>query len=279
MRRQKELDLHNKVVLVTGASRGMGKQAALLFARRGAKVVMAARTIGQEGDLPGSLGQTLDEIQALGGEALSVPTDLAKPADLECLVRAAVDKFSGVDILVNNAAATTGDMWSKRFLELTREEWLYQFDVNTHAPFTLMQLVVPIMEARGGGRIINITTGSAEVLRQPEEPRASEAIGGWNLAVPGYFASKRALDRLANVIAPDLARRNIAVIGMHPGLVQTELVDIRVRDHGLDNAAAVPMAVPARMMVYFGACEDPIEYSGRLFFAERELAALQIALD
>lgn len=279
MKRQRELDLGGKVVLITGASRGMGKQAAQSFARRGAHVAVAARTVSSDGELPGSLNQTIEEIEAFGVKALAVQTDLAKEADLVRLVQATVDHFGGIDVLINNAAATTGDMWAKRFLELTREEWLYQFDVNTHAPFTLMQLVVPIMEARGGGRIINITTGSAEALRQPEETRADEAIGDWNLAVPGYFASKRALDRLCNVIAPDLLRRNIAVIGMHPGLVQTELVDIRVREHGLDNTTAVPMAVPARMMVYFTACENPSEYAGRIFFAERELADMQIEPD
>ena len=279
MERQRETDLAGKVVIITGASRGMGKQAALGFARRGANLVLAARTVEPGSDLPGSLGETLREIEAAGGRAIAVPTDLAVEGDLKQLVQTAVDTFGGVDVLINNAAATVGDMWAKQFLNLTREEWLYQFDVNTHAPFTLMQLVVPIMEARGGGRIINITTASAEALRMPEESRAAEAMGEWNLAVPGYFASKRALDRLANVIAPDLARRNIAVIGMHPGLVQTELVDIRVRDHGLDNTTAVPMAVPARMMVYFAACEDPFEYAGRIFFAERELAALGVAID
>lgn len=279
MERQKEGDLRGKVVVITGASRGMGKQAALRFARQGANVVIAARTVDKDPELPGSLRNTLAEIEAAGGKGIAVPTDLAKEADLRNLIQAAIDAFGGIDVLINNAAATVGEMWMKRFLELTREEWLYQFDVNTHAPFTLMQLVVPIMEARGGGRIINITTGSAEVMRLPEEPGAEEAIGDWNLAVPGYFASKRALDRLANVIAPDLARRGIAVIGMHPGLVQTELVDIRVRDHGLDNATAVAMDVPARMMVYFAACENPEEYSGRLFFAERELAAMEIGVE
>ncbi len=279
MKRQKELDLRGKVVLITGASRGMGKQAALGFARRGANVVIAARTVEADEALPGSLGETVKEIEALGAGVLAVQTDLAREDDLKRLVQAAADRFGGIDILINNAAATTGEMWAKRFLDLTREEWLYQFDVNTHAPFTLMQLAVPIMEARGGGRIINITTGSGEVMREPEEPSAVEAAGGWNLTVPGYFASKRAMDRLGNVIAPDLARRKIAVIGLHPGLVQTELVDIRVRDHGLDNTTAVPMAVPARMMVYFAACENPFEYSGRIFFAERELADLRIELD
>jgi NAD(P)-dependent dehydrogenase (short-subunit alcohol dehydrogenase family) len=277
--RQKELDLRGKVVLITGASRGMGKQAALAFARRGANLVVAARTVEADGTLPGSLGETVREIEALGAGVLAVQTDLAKEGDLKRLVEAAVARFGGIDILINNAAATTGDMWAKSFLELTREEWLYQFDVNTHAPFTLMQLTAPIMGSRGGGRIINITTGSAEALRLPEEPRAAESVGGFNLTVPGYFASKRAVDRLDNVVAPELARLNIAVIGLHPGLVQTELVDIRVKEHGLDNSTAVPMSTPARMMVYFAACEDPREYSGRIFFAEREMAAMGIEPD
>jgi NAD(P)-dependent dehydrogenase (short-subunit alcohol dehydrogenase family) len=279
LQRQKERDLRGEVVVITGASRGIGKAIALSFARRGANVVIAARTVDRGGGLPGSLGETLGEIEALGAGVLAVQADLAKEADLKKLIQAAVERFGGVDILVNNAAATTGSMWGKGFLEQSREEWLYQFDVNTHAPFTLMQLAVPIMEARGGGRIINITSASAEALRLPEEPRAAESLGAWSLELPGYLASKRAVDRLANVIAPGLARRNIAVIGIHPGLVQTELVDIRVRENGLDNSSAVPMSVPARMAVYFAACEQPMEYSGRIFFAERELSDLGLEVD
>jgi NAD(P)-dependent dehydrogenase (short-subunit alcohol dehydrogenase family) len=278
LERQNELDLAGKVVIITGASRGVGKQAALDFARRGADVVLAARTVEPDVDLPGTLGEALKQIEAMGGRALAVQTDLASEADLKRLVEATVERFGGVDILVNNAAATTGDIWSKRFLELTREDWLYQFDVNVHAPFTLMQLVTPIMEARGGGRIINLSTGSGEVFRLPEEPRKLESQGGFSLAVPGYYSSKRALDRLGNSVAPELARKNIAVIGLHPGLVATELVAIRVKNAGLDDSVAVPMTLPARMIVYFSACENPMEYTGRLFWAERELADMGIEL-
>ncbi|ADP79912.1 SDR family NAD(P)-dependent oxidoreductase [Pseudofrankia inefficax] len=279
MQRQAELDLTGKVVIITGASRGVGRQAAQSFARRGANVVLAARTVEPDRSLPGTLNETLTEIENLGGSAIAVQTDLASEADLKHLVDAAVDRFGGVDVLINNAAATTGDIWSKRFLELTREDWLYQFDVNLHAPFTLMQLVTPIMESRGGGRILNLSTGSGEVFRQPEELPKLESIGEFSLAVPGYYSSKRALDRLGNVLAPELSRKNIAVIGLHPGLVATELVAIRVRDAGLDDTVAVPMEVPARMLAYFAACADPMEYTGRLFWAERELKEFGLDLD
>jgi NAD(P)-dependent dehydrogenase (short-subunit alcohol dehydrogenase family) len=274
--RHPEADITGKVVLITGTSRGVGKQAALEFARRGAKVVLAARTVEPDSKLPGTIGETLTAIEAAGGEAIAVATDLASEDDLKNLVNTAVERFGGVDILVNNAAATTGDIWGKQFLDLTREEWLYQFDVNVHAPFTLTQLVVPIMEARGGGRIINLSTGSGEVFRKAEEPPKLAATGGFSLAVPGYYSSKRALDRLGNCLAPELHAKNIAVIGLHPGLVATELVAIRVKEKGLDPSVAVPMSVPARMIVYFAACEDSWEYTGRVFWAEREMENLGI---
>ena len=279
MVRQPEMDLTGKVVIITGASRGVGKQAGLDFAKRGANVVLAARTVEADSVLPGTIGETLAEIEAMGGSAIAVATDLASEEDLKALVDAAVARFGGVDILINNAAATTGDIWGKPFLELTRAEWEYQFAVNTHAPFTLTQLCVPIMEKRGGGRIINLSTGSGEVFRQPEELPKLAAVGSFSLAVPGYYSSKRALDRFGNCMAPELHGRNIAIIGMHPGLVATELVAIRVREKGLDPSVAVPMTVPSRMLVYFAACENPSEYTGRLFWAEREMEELGIELD
>ncbi len=279
MNRQVESDLTGKVVIITGASRGVGKQAALDFARRGAHVVLAARSVEADSALPGTIGETLKAIEDLGGAAIAVATDLALEDDLNSLVDKAVERFGGVDVLINNAAATTGAIWGKSFQDLTRAEWLYQFAVNTHAPFTLTQRVVPVMEKRGGGRIINLSTGSGEVFRQPEEQPKLAAVGNFSLAVPGYYASKRALDRFGNCMAPEFHRKNIAVIGMHPGLVATELVAIRVKESGLDDSVAVPMTVPARMLVYFAACENPMEYTGRLFWAEREMADMGIELD
>jgi NAD(P)-dependent dehydrogenase (short-subunit alcohol dehydrogenase family) len=285
MERQRELDLSGKVAIVTGASRGVGRQAALDFAKRGAKVVLAARTVDADNILPGSMGEAIAQIQAMGGQAIAVQTDLGNKDDLKKLVDTAVEHFGGVDILVNNAAVTVSDAWSKKFLDLPLEDWLYQFDVNLHAPFILMQLTVPIMESRGGGRIVNVTTGSGEVFRLAEEPVKLASNAGRNLIMPGYYASKRALDRLGNVIAPDLAPRNIYVIGMHPGWVASEVVQERLKTVAATAAAArvttgpIPMTIPARMIVYFAACENPAEYSGRIFWAERELDAMGIELD
>jgi NAD(P)-dependent dehydrogenase (short-subunit alcohol dehydrogenase family) len=280
MKRQQELDLAGKVVIVTGASRGVGREAAVNFARRGAKVVLAARTVDPDANQPGSLGEALQTIEALGGEALVVQTDLASRADLQKLVDETVARFGGIDVLVNNAAVTTGSAWSKKFLDLTFDEWQHQFDVNLHAPFILMQLVTPIMAARGGGRIINLTTGSGEVFRLAEEPVPLESIVGRNLIVPGYFASKRALDRLANVIAPELSRMNVFVIGMNPGWVATEIVQARLASQSFNpkegDQRPVSMSVPARMIVYFASCENPREYTGRLFWAQREMAEMNI---
>jgi NAD(P)-dependent dehydrogenase (short-subunit alcohol dehydrogenase family) len=285
MERQREESLAGKVAIMTGASRGVGKDAALALARRGAKLVLAARSVEPNPDpsQPGTLGETLKQIENAGGEAIAVATDLAREEGLKALVDAAVERFGGVDILVNNAAATSGDYWNQTFLELSRKDWLYQFDVNVHAPFTLMQLVVPIMEARGGGRIINVTSGSGEVFRLPEEPKHARKIGDKNLEVPGYFCAKRALDRLASIVAQDLEERGVFVIGLMPGWVATEMVTARLEAEVGDitrlEHRPVQMAVPSRMIAYFAACANPGEYTGRLFFAERELAEMGIELD
>ncbi len=276
MEKQREDDLSGKVAIVTGASRGIGRRTALMLAERGADVVAAARTV-EPGALPGSIGETAAQIEALGARALAVAVDLADEADLQRLVQAAIDRFGGVDILVNNAAVTGGlASWSSPLLEIPREEWLYQFAVNLHAPFTLTQLVVPSMQARGGGRILNVTAGCAEVYRLPEEQSFREKIGDFRLAAPAYFSSKRALDRFGNVIAAELARSNIAVIGVMPGLTASEITVRNVQTAGLDDSALVPMELPARLLTYFAACADPLAYTGRLFWAERELREMGI---
>jgi NAD(P)-dependent dehydrogenase (short-subunit alcohol dehydrogenase family) len=275
-KRQVEQDISGKVAVITGASRGIGKQTAMSLAQRGAHVVVTARTADPGGELAGTVGETVAEIEALGGQALAVVADLAQEADLQRIVHSTVERFGGIDILVNNAAVTIGHNWVTPIEEMPREDWLYHFAVNVHAPFTLTQLVLPIMAARGGGRIINVTTGSHEVFRLPEEPPPLTTIDDFDLGSPAYFASKRALDRFGNVIAPSLAKKNIAVITVMPGFVASEVAVYRVAGTGIGESMMIPMDVPARMLTYFASCESPLDYAGRVFWAERELKELGI---
>ena len=309
MERQHEAGLSGKVAIVTGSSRGIGKRTALALARRGARLVVTARTVEESGGeesggalpgppaLPGTIGQTVEEIESLGAEAIAVAADLADEEDLKEVIDSAVDRFGGVDILVNNAAVTVGHNWSAPLLEMPRADWLHHFAVNVHAPFTLMQMVVPSMEARGGGRILNVTTGSAEAHRLVEEPSPASSVRYYHgdetggipapgasmdipaLWSPTYFASKRALDRMSNVLAPQLVARNVFIMGVMPGWVATESAEANHDLGDRQDAKMVSMDVPARILAYFAACENPLEYTGRVFFAERELAALGLDTD
>lgn len=280
MERQQELDLTGKVAIVTGSSRGIGRQVALDLARRGVKVVLTARTVDPDATVKGSLSATAREIEALGGETLMVQVDLANRDDLRRLVDETVDRFGGIDILVNVAAATVGPVWSKRFLDISFDEWSHDFDVNVHAPFVLMQLVTPIMAARGGGRIINFTTGSAEAHRLVEEVVPPMGSFGQVATVPSYFASKRALDRLGNVVSPELRAFNVYVVTMHPGFVASEVNVDRMETLPKEGKATlIDTGIPARMAIYFAACAHPEEYTGRVFKAEREMAELGLSRD
>jgi NAD(P)-dependent dehydrogenase (short-subunit alcohol dehydrogenase family) len=298
VKRQEEADLSGKVAIVTGASRGIGKRAALALARRGAKVVVTARTVDAgQSDLPGTIGVTAAEIEALGAESIAVGADLSEEADLERVVATAIDRFGGVDILVNNAAVTEGFNWATPLLEMPRADWLHHYAVNVHAPFTLSQLVVPSMESRGDGRIVNVTTGSGEAFRMAEEPSptstdryySGDQTGGipapgasmdipalWS---PAYFSSKRALDRFANVVAPQLVAKNVFIMSVMPGWVSTEMSQSNTMLGDREDARMVSMDVPARIIAYFAACQNPLEYTGRVFFAERELAELGLDTD
>lgn len=278
MRRQRELDLKGKVAIVTGASRGIGRRAALTLARRGVNIVVAARTVDEMEALPGTIGETAKQVEATGARALAVETDLSNEEDLHRLVDAATSHFGGVDILINNAASTVGRSWTVFLKDMPREDWLYQFAVNLHAPFTLIQRVAPVMESRGGGRIINLTTGQVGPPRAVDDRRQPSASPARPTFL-AYFASRSALDRFSNVVAPELEEKNISIINTHPGWVRTENAQKRLDERGEVAPDMIPMDVPARMLAYFAACEDPGEYTGQIFRADHALEEMGIEVD
>src|ERR1700744_298027 len=120
------IDLHDRTVIVTGASRGVGKQTAIELGRRGANVVIAARTVEPRRHLAGTISETVAAIEATGAKALAVQADMAEAADLDRLVASTMNAFGSVDVLINNAAATGGRSWGAPLLELSRDDWMWQ---------------------------------------------------------------------------------------------------------------------------------------------------------
>jgi NAD(P)-dependent dehydrogenase (short-subunit alcohol dehydrogenase family) len=150
-------DLRGKVALVTGASRGVGAAVAVGLAEAGAMVACAARaTADSPQPTPGTLDDTVARIEAAGGSALAVPTNLAVPAEVEAMVAATVARFGRLDVLVNNAAVTfVGD------LEISLKRHELVMAINLTAPLVAAQAAVPHMKAAGGGRILNVSSVAA----------------------------------------------------------------------------------------------------------------------
>jgi NAD(P)-dependent dehydrogenase (short-subunit alcohol dehydrogenase family) len=201
-------DLRDHVIIVTGASRGIGKGLALGLAARGAAVVCAARTVvEQPGGLPGSVHTTAQEITASGGRALAVRCDIGVEADLVALVERSVEAFGRLDVLMNNAMAPTRG----GVVDATVGMWDESMTTNVRSLFVLTQLVLPHFKERGGS-IINMSSGAAEHASTPFLP-AGYAI---------YATAKAAMERFTTAIAPELAAEGVAVNALRPGAVKTE---------------------------------------------------------
>jgi len=203
-------ELDGRAVIVTGASRGIGRALAVGLAARGAAVVCAARTVTEEpGSLPGTIHATAAEIARAGGHALAIRCDVAREDDLNALVARTMERFGRVDVLVNNAMAPT----RCRFDDMAPDMWDVSMATNVRSLFVLAKLVVPHMAAQGGGSIVNISSGGADHAATAAMP-------------PGFLAyavAKAAMERFTTALAPEVAARGIAVNALRPGAVRTEL--------------------------------------------------------
>jgi NAD(P)-dependent dehydrogenase (short-subunit alcohol dehydrogenase family) len=260
--------LTGKVAIVTGASRGIGRQVALEFARRGAKVVVAARTVEPRRRLPGTIGETLHLIEEAGGTAVAVQVDVTHTEDLERLVTETIDAFGRLDVLINNAADTQGS--NAPIDEYPRDSWLHQFAANVHAPFVLMGLAVPHLRAQGGGVIVNVTSGAGDLV-PTDLAMAAAASDDQPVRLGtllGYATTKAALNRMTNAVAPDLAPQKIAVSCVDPGFTRTELVDLLGEGGFVDPDAAAPMSLTVDTILEIVTADDPLVYAGRIIRAQ-----------
>ncbi len=262
-----------KVAVVTGASRGIGKQTALLLADRGYQLVLTARTDQPRAQTPGTLGDTAEEVTSLGLAPLVIKADLGVQADLENVVARTLEQLGRVDVLINNAAYTVGKTLFTHVPDLTRDQWEKHFAINVTAPLMLIQGFWDTMSRSGGGVIINLTSG-ASFLREMSSVADYET--GLPENGPAYGASKAALNRMANVIAQEGLAHGIAVINLEPGFVLTETMAATFAATGVTETRAISLMVPAAAMAFLATCPDPLEYSGQIVSAPDLVARLSL---
>ena len=178
-----DLELKGKVAIVTGASQGIGRAAALRLAAEGASVVIAAR--GRE-----LLDRVAQEIRAAGGSVAAVPADVSRAEDCARLVAEAVKAFGRLDILVNAGTSATG-----AFESVTDELWQADFELKLFAAIRLARLALPHMNKQGGGRIINITNIGAKQPRAKSMPTTVTRAAGlaFTKALSKEFAPQQIL--------------------------------------------------------------------------------------
>jgi len=191
--------LDQKVAVITGGARGIGKQIALTFAREGANIV-----IGDMIDMEAAA----QEVKALGREAITIKTDVSNKADVQNLVDAAINNFKKIDIMVNSA----GIQRHAPFLEMPEENWDAVVDVNLKGTFLCIQAAARYMVERKYGKIINIASTAGLVA-------ATSPVN--------YGASKHGVVGLTRVCARDLGPYGINVNAIAPGVIITDLTYMR----------------------------------------------------
>jgi citronellol/citronellal dehydrogenase len=192
-------ELQDKVAVITGSSRGLGKMLAMEFARQGARVVVAARSETESKTLPGTIYRTADAIKAAGGDALPLRCDVTSEESVAEMVGKVLDNLGRIDILVNNA----GTAYPKSIVETPLKRWELVLRVNLTGAFLCSRAVLPGMIERKGGSIINITSIDA----------AARAPGFTGAA---YGVSKAGLERFTWSVAAEVGKYNIAVNALKP---------------------------------------------------------------
>ena len=205
------MKLEGKIAIVTGASRGLGKAMAIELAREGASVAVAARTVeAGKGPLPGTIHETVSEIEKLGGKATAVRCDVSKEKDVDLMVDQVVREYGAVDIMVNNAGVTT----TEPFLKLTTKKWDLVMNVNLRGTFFCTKAVLPQMVGKRSGSIINLSSILAKTVKY---------------SIP-YGATKAAIERFTLGLAREMKKHNIAVNALCPDFTVTEAVETFLKD-------------------------------------------------
>lgn len=212
------MQLQDRVALVTGAGSGIGKAAAVLLAKEGAKVAVLSRT--QE-----ELEKTVEEIEANGGEGLVVVADTSKPEQVEEAVRRTVEKWGRLDVVFANAGVN--GVWAP-IEELEVEEWEKTISINLTGTFLTLKYAMPHLKERGGSVIVNASVNGTRVFS--------------NSGATAYASSKAGQVAMTKMLALEVARHKVRVNVICPGAIDTE-IDENTERRDLDDIG-VPQEFP-----------------------------------
>ena len=235
---ERPLSLSGKVSLVTGASRGIGRAIAKALAAEGAKVVLGARDTAK-------LAEAVAEIRAGGGEAESLPLDVADRASVQAAFEALLGTHGRLDHLVNNAGVTRDNL----ILRMKDEEWQQVLATNLTGAFLCTQAALRPMLKQRSGRIVNITS----------------VVGlAGNAGQANYAASKAGLVGFTKSVAREVASRSITVNAVAPGFIETDMTAVLTEKAREAVVSAVPMGRVGRAEEVAGAvvflCSDAAAY-------------------
>jgi 3-oxoacyl-[acyl-carrier protein] reductase len=233
--------LEGKVAIVTGASRGIGRAIAVALASEGAKVVVNYASSASAAEA------VVAEINGLGNgsEAIAVPADVSKEAEVDSLIKSAIDKWGRVDVLVNNAGITRDTL----LLRMKLEDWQSVIDLNLTGVFLTSRAIAKIMLKQKSGRIINIAS-------------VSGLMG--NAGQGNYSAAKAGVIGFTKTVAKELASRGITVNAVAPGFIATDMTA------DLKNTEEILKFIP------LGRYGQPEEIAGMVRFLAADPAAAYI---
>lgn len=218
------MQLEGSTVLITGASRGLGRAIAHLLARRGARLALTARG-------GTALRQVAEELAQLT-EVLVSPGDISDAAHVRAVIEKTIQRFGRIDVVINNASVI-GPSPMPQLADYPLETLDYVFQVNVLAPLHVIQHVLPLMRNQGAGLIINVSSDAGV-----------EAYPGWG----GYGASKAALELASRVLAAELASSDIRIYVVDPGDMNTQMH--HEAEPGVDLSHLTPPEDVARAFVH-----------------------------
>lgn len=221
------MDMSGKTVMITGASRGIGAEAARVFAKAGANVALLARSQDDIADLAGEIGN----------QAVAIPCNVARFHEVEAAVDMTLQAFGAVDVLINNAGVIDP---IAHMTQADPEAWGQLIDINLKGVFYGMRAAVPVMKRQGAGSVLTISSGAAH-----------NAIEAWS----AYCASKAAVNMMTRSLHHEEAEHGIRAMGLSPGTVATQM-QREIKTSGinpvsqLDWEVHIPADWPARCLLW-----------------------------